>query len=174
MKFRLLAFLVLLSTASLAQNSLNIDQTLNYISEKMKECDQLKFTYYNPSRLKFSNLEFGYLAEDKNKIVANLTLTYDSGSIEEIQYIFNPTHIKGFSHYLGLKEDPVNYIAVQTEGNTIIVKKRSNGSFKETTDWYMKIPYLNVDPLNQERMRKAFLHLKKLYTAKKAPDPFAN
>lgn len=160
--------------ASLGPSSLSIDQTLSYINERMQECDQLKYTYYNPSKLKFSNLEFGYLAEDKSKVVANLTLTYDSGSKEEIQYIFNPTHIKGFAYYIGLKEDPVSYIAVQTEGNTVIVKKRSSGSFKETTDWYTKIPFLNVDPLNQERIRKAFLHLKKLYTAKKAPDPFAN
>lgn len=160
--------------ASIAPSSLSIDQTLNYIHERMQECDQLKFTYYNPSKLKFSNLEFGYLAEDKNKVVANLTLNYDSGSKEEIQYIFNPTHIKGFAFYIGLKEDPVSYIGVQTEGNTVIVKKRSNGSFKETTDWYLKIPFINVDPLNQERMRKAFLHLKKLFTTKKAPDPFAN
>ena len=119
-------------------------------------------------------MEFSYFAEDKNKIAVNLTLNYDSGAKEEIQYIFNPTHIKGFAYEIGANADAVTYIHVQTEGNTVIVKKRNSAGFKETTDWYMKIPYLNVDPLNQERMRKAFLHLKKLYLAKKAPDPFAN
>lgn len=174
MKFRLFAFLILLSTTSFAQSSLNIDQTIRYIGEKMKECGQLKYTYSNPSRLKFTNLDFSYFAEDKNKIAVILTLNYDSGAKEEIQYIFDPTHIKGFGYYLGATGDPITYIAVQTEGNTVIVKKRGSSGFKETTDWYMKIPFLNVDPLNQERMRKAFLHLKKLYAAKKAPDPFAN
>ncbi|MFI5453107.1 hypothetical protein ACHMWN_13225 [Pedobacter sp. UC225_61] len=174
MKFKMLfSFLVLFSINGFSQ--LSYDGTIDYIETKMNECDGLRWTYSTPSYYRFSKLEFGVRSDDKSKLIINLTRTYENGTVEDVQYIFDPTHIKGFGYYTHSGEqNPTELIDVQMNGNTAIIINRKNGTQTEKNDWHFYIPYLKLDPLNKERMRQAFLLLKKLAVAKKGSDPFAN
>lgn len=174
MKIKLLLFfLILFSIKGFGQ--LSFDGTVNYIESKMNECDGLRWTYYTPSFYRYSKLQFGVRADDKSKLVINLTKTYTDDDVEEVQYIFDPTHIKDFSYYTNSTEqNPTELINIQMNGSTVIIVTKKNGTLTETNKTFFSVPYLKLDPLNKERMRQAFLLLKKLAVAKKGSDPFAN
>ena len=174
MKFKLLlSFLLLLSTQVFGQ--LSFDGTVNYIEDKMNECDGLRWTYSSPSFYRYSKLQFGVRSDDKSKLIINLTRTYADESVEEVQYIFDPTHIKTFAYQSNTSElTPTELIYVYMNGSTVIVITKKNGVQTETNSASFVIPYLKYDPLNKERMSMAFLLLKKLAIAKKGSDPFAN
>lgn len=173
MKFRLLLFLFIIFTHK-GFSQLSEQATINYIDDKTSECLDLRYTYYNPSFKRITKLEFGLSKADKNMVIFNITYTYDNtGNKEEMQYEFNPAHIRGFS-FLKNSLDAVEFIQVQMTSKTILIRANKSGTFTETNDNYFNLPYLKIDPLNEERMRKAFLLLKKHYVAKKGSDPFAN
>ena len=172
MKFKLLfLFFIFTSVGSFAQ--LSIDGTLIYLTEKTNECADLKSTYNNPLYYRMTDLRLAYNSGDPTKIIFEITKMYSTGSKEEEQYIFDPSQIKSFS-YTTNSLDAVDFITLQMIGSTVVVTKKQDGAVRVSNASSFKVPYLKVDPLNQERMRKAFLHLRKLYEAKKGTDPFAN
>jgi hypothetical protein len=172
MKFKLLlAFLLLLSIQGFSQ--LSEQGTINYIDDKMNECADLRYTVSSTSYYRLAKIEFGLLKNDNAKLILNITQNYSDNTIEDVQYIFDPTHISSIS-YITASNDAIDLIAVQTTGKTVIKIVKKSGTFTESNENYFIVPYLNVDPLNKERIKKAFLLLKKYYVAKKGNDPFAN
>jgi hypothetical protein len=172
MKFKLLlSFLLLLSLQGFSQ--LSQQATINYIDDKMNECADLRYTTSSTSFYRLAKIDFALLKDDNSKLIVNITQNNSDNTVDEIQYIFDPTHISSIS-YITASNDAVDLIAVQTTGKTVIKIIKKSGSFTESNENYFIVPYLNVDPLNKERIKKAFLLLKKYYVAKKGNDPFAN
>jgi hypothetical protein len=173
MKTRLLlSFLILASIPSFAQ--LSINETINYIDKKILETADLQRTYNDQYTYTLSGLDFGTDAGNKDKVIMGYNRKFSDNTSDELQYIFDPTHISSVEMSVDSYKDAVGLITVRMIGKTLISKQRINGTVTDTNKEFFTFPYLRTDPLNFERLKKALFHLKELYAAKKGPDPFAN
>ena len=173
MKTRLiLSFLLLFSLKSFGQ--LTLSETINYIDKKLKETTDLKRTYNDQYTYILSGLGLGIDASNKDKVILSYNRKFSDGNSDELQYIFDPTHISTVVIKTDTYKDAVGMIGLNFIGETSITKQRSSGKVTDHITTGFTLPYLRTDPLNFERMKKAFMLLKQLYEAKKAPDPFAN
>ncbi|WP_316766484.1 hypothetical protein [Pedobacter frigiditerrae] len=168
----ILSILLLVSITSSAQLTLN--ETINYIDKKLKETEDLKRTYNDQFTYVLSGLGLGIDGSNKDKVILSYNRKFSDGTSDELQYIFDPTHISDVLLISDTYKDAVGMVNLKFVGETSITKQRINGKVTDTTTSGFTLPYLRTDPLNYERLKKAFILLKQLYAAKKAPDPFAN
>jgi hypothetical protein len=172
MKFRLL-LIILISFSFRSVAQLSTDETIIYIEDKINECADLTHTYESPKYYRINNLRFGYSSTEKNKLVFQITKFWSIGAKTTTQYIFDPSQINSFFDFSNA-HDAIYFLSVDMIGATVIVRTEQNGTLKETNSSSFKIPFLKFNTLDSQRLRKALLHLKKIYTAKKGADPFAN
>lgn len=175
MKFRLLflAF-TLIATTSFAQQ-LSIDETINYIQKKARETKDLSRTYNDKLTYRISDVGFGRDKENVNKVILQYTRNFSDNTTDKLQYIFDVTHLSSLS----LTSDPtttevVGMLDMKFVGNSVLLKKSTNGNVEDSNKSSFLMPYFKIDPLNFQRLKLAFDHLKESFAAKKAPDPFAN
>jgi len=172
MKIKLtLLFLLLFSIKSFAQ--LSLSETISYIDNKLKETADLKRTYNSQYTYILSGLKFSTHSTNKNKVVLSFNRAFSDNTSDELQYIFDPTHISEVTIKSDTNTEAVGMMVVRFVGETVIDRQKAT-KLTETTTKSFTFPYLRTDKLNAERLIKAFLLLKDLYNAKKSPDPFLN
>ena len=167
-----LAFLMLLSFKGFSQLSTN--ETINYLDKKLAECEDLQRTYNDEYTYIITGLSFGIDGSNASKVILSYNRKFSDGTADELQYIFDPTHISEVVMKEDSYKDAVGMIALRFTGKTMITKQRVNGKVTDTPGDAFTFPYLRTEPINFERFKKALMHLKSLYAAKKGTDPFAN
>lgn len=164
-------FLLFLSLKSSAQ--LSLSETISYIDNKLKETADLKRTYNSQYTYILSGLKFSTYPANKNKVMLSFSRAFSDNTSDELQYIFDPTHISEVAIKSDTNTEAVGMMVVRFIGETAIDRQKTS-KLTETTTTSFTFPYLRTDKLNAERLIKAFLLLRDLYKAKKTPDPFLN
>lgn len=175
MKTKLLIFaFTLISTASFAQ--LSVNETINYIQKKLRETKDFTRTFDDKYTYRISEIDFGRDKENANKLILQYTRMFSDKTSDKLQYIFDVTHLSNVSLSTSdaTTEEVIGMINLSFVGNTVLFKKLNQGSMDESNKTSFLMPFFRVDPLNFERLKKAFFHLKETYAGMKAPDPFAN
>ena len=147
---------------------------IEQVDKKLKECEDLQRTFNDQYTYIVTELDFGIDAENKDKVILGYNRKFSDGTSDELQYIFNPVHISVLVDKQDNYKDALGMIGMSFMDKTMITKQRTNGKVTDKIGSGFTFPYLKTDPLNFERLKKAFLHLKELYIEKKGLDPFAN
>lgn len=173
MKITFLTFLILPFFAFKSFGQLSLSETINYIDNKLKETSDLKRTYNAQYTYILSGLKFSTYATNKNKVSLSFSRAFSDNTKDELQYIFDPTHISEITIGSDANTEAVGMLILNFIGQTVIYRQKGS-KLTEITTSSVTFPYLKTDKLNAERLIKAFLLLKDLYKAKKGPDPFVN
>jgi hypothetical protein len=174
MKSKLLFAAFLLCSIHTFAQQLSINETIAYLDKKLNETAELQRTFNDKFTYRPTKMGIGYQAGNRDKLILYYTRTFSDNTTDDLQYIFDPTHISTINISQDSYKDAVGMIAISFVSKTVIYKQKANGNVTDVNKDSFLIPYLNVDPLNFERIKRAFFHLKELYAGKKAPDPFAN
>jgi len=170
---RIILFFLLLSSIQ-GRAQLNTRETVEYIDQRFKYLTNLQRTYYPGLSYRLSDLAIGADARNMAKIIIGYTRNNSDKTVEDLQYVFDPTHITTITASSDASDDTIGLIEIKFLGNTVLAKSRKLGEVTDTNKTSFIFPYLRTEPLEFERIKAAFLNLKKLYSLKKTPDPFAN
>ncbi len=160
------------SMATFAQ--LSGAETISYIQKKMIETAELRRIFNSSLSYQPVELVFGYDAASKDKLILGYKRKFSNNNSDELQYIFDPSHISSVDLYVDTVAQVVGMVDIKFIGKTVIFRQRTNGEVKDVSQSAFLIPFLKIDPLNFQRLKMALFHLKEIYAGKKGPDPFAN
>lgn len=192
-KTLLFCLLVLLNLSLNAQDkaTLTKEETVSYINKKVKECEG---HYRTPDASAFSNgvakkmyyrdMSFELSGE---KIIVSMMSSNKSANDNSTDYFeryvtqsFNPSQIVSFTDGTTNANEPLGIILIKLKSNSSVSKqyvKYHNGrSFyyhDPTQTWSSSevgFVFLNADPDNYKKIKKALEYLRDLYKAE--DDPF--
>jgi hypothetical protein len=171
MKMRSLAIAVLLMSCSLCGFAqLSRSETINYLSARLAESQDLSLHYNSELTYKISATKCYENPKYPGKFCFSYDRAFSSGVKDHLEYIFDPTHVVGIKPNAENLDDGVGLLVIDLIGKTLILKQNSNVM---NSDKFV-FPYLRAEKLNIERVQKALLHLQKLYQDAKPLDPFVN
>ncbi|RZL54297.1 MAG: hypothetical protein EOO93_20185 [Pedobacter sp.] len=122
-----------------------------------------------------SNTSFGVSNKYKNKVTFSFDRKFTNGSSDRLVRSFDPTHIVDIVPGEVVKNDAVGFVRISLLGETFISWQKTVGlPEKYSYQSSFTFPFLIAESINFERVKKALLHLKKLYVDSKLRDPFVN
>ncbi|ANE49271.1 hypothetical protein [Flavisolibacter tropicus] len=176
---KLILFVLLFTAFFQGQAQLSKRETIVYIDKKMKEAEgHYRYLEHDSKNVKmvFSNHAFGVSSGKEAIVVVNYTRKPDDSELEsdDSKYSFNPAYISSIVPVKS-SSDPVGILFIYLTGKVGIRSVRYSGGevVNESTDT-IRVPFLQADATNFNKLKNAFEHLKKIYKAEMDADPFAN
>lgn len=198
--FLLLSLIVGRTLLAQEKTALTKEETINYINKKVKECeghynssmmsdDKFMKNYYLKLSLEKSGDKVQYFFSSSTHITEPTTGDKCDYMSFSNYFTFNPAHIKMINDdKYNIKGEPVGLIEISLISNTCnairatyeYTKKNDYGNCynwaqsanDKTSDEKVYLRYLQSDPSNFNKIRKALEHLKALYIAE--DDPFSD
>ena len=165
MKTYVLFLLLSFGLAAQAQSSLTKEETINYLSKKLKETVDHVYSNNNGKIGKVSSSYTVSVAKTEKGI--KITYTFEE-PFYQTSYEFNPAHIKDVLPYENSTTSAVSELQISLIGKTCAAKRR-NGNESLS---YANMLYLKGDSSNLGKIKKALLYLRDLCKAE--DDPFGN
>lgn len=166
--------LVMISAQVGLGQTLSRSETISYIGARLAESQDLVIHFNNETTYNISNAKCWENPKYPGKVCFSYDRVFSTGSKDFLEYIFDPTHIVSTSPISNSFDDACGLISVNLVGETLILKQYTAGVPKPLYGNSFVFPYLSAEKLNVERVQKAFLHLKKIFTEQKPRDPFLN
>lgn len=172
---RILYILLLITFCSLkGYSQLTKSETIKYLNTRIAETKGLVIHYNQERTYTMSNFSLFESTKYKNKLILSYSRTFADGAADQLEYAFDPTHITGFIVPKVNYDDAVGTVQVQFAGLVLITKQTTKGSVRYLDGDKFIVPFLRAEQLNEERVKKALMHLKKLYQDATPLDPFVN
>lgn len=171
-RFFILSILIAISSNLLAQD-LTKDQTITYLSEKIRETEDLKRTYSSEYTFTHVEIQFKKSTNNPNRVYFQYKRNFSDNTKDISKYEFFPQYIESVVKNDGKPGDAVAYLEVNFTGKNAISEFTGTlGKYQKSSIKTLYIPYLIADALHYERISKALLHLRDVTIATMEPDIF--
>jgi hypothetical protein len=174
MRSSIIVILLLVSSLTGFTQTLTKSETITYLGVRLAETKDLQLHFNADLTYTLSNTKCWENPNYPGKFCFSYNRTFSDGRTDQLEYIFDPMQIVDITPVTNTYNDAVALVNINLVGATLILKQTTKGVVTPLNGQRFPFPYLRAEKLNLERVQKALLHLKKLYTEGKARDPFLN